>query len=54
MVGDAWALKVAAVLQINTQQSYKIEISDGGGGSEDAWLGQNVWGCAVSLVWSSN
>ena len=28
--GAAWALQVAAVLQINTQQSNKIGVSDGG------------------------
>jgi hypothetical protein len=41
-MGDAWALKVAAVLQINTQQSNKIGVSDEGGVREDARLRRNT------------
>ena len=41
-MGDAWALKVAAVLQINTQQSKKIGVSNEGGVREDARLRRNT------------
>ena len=48
--GGAWALNVAIVLQIKTQQSHKIDVSNGGGVREDARLGRNAWGCTVSSV----
>ncbi len=40
-MGGAWALKVAAILQINTQQSNKIGVSNEGGVREDARLRRN-------------
>jgi hypothetical protein len=52
--GGCLGLRVAAILQIYTQQSIESRRGQWGGVREDAWQGWNVWGDAILSVWSSN